>query len=94
MSISIRIPPALRTLTNGVEVVMLNAAEAPNIGALLAVLEQKHPGFRERICDEKGQVRRFINIYLNEEDIRFLDGLNTTLSDGQDVSILPAVAGG
>jgi molybdopterin synthase sulfur carrier subunit len=88
---TVRIPTPLRKLTAGLEEVK---AEGATIGLLLEDLEKKHPGIRERIFDEKGQVRRFVNIFANEEDIRFLQNLDTPVKDGDEVSIVPAIAGG
>jgi molybdopterin synthase sulfur carrier subunit len=90
MPITVRIPTPLRTLTGGADEV---AIEGGTVGELLDNLEKKHPGLKERLCDEKG-VRRFVNIYANEEDIRFLDNLATKLKEGDSVSIVPAIAGG
>jgi molybdopterin synthase sulfur carrier subunit len=90
MPITVRIPTPLRTLTGGADEV---AIEGGTVGELLDNLEKKHPGLKERLCDEKG-VRRFVNIYANEEDIRFLDNLQTKLKEGDSVSIVPAIAGG
>ncbi len=90
MEVTIRIPTPLRTLTAGADEVVV-AGET--VGAALEALEAAHPGMRERLLDEKG-VRRFINIYVGEEDVRFLDGLNTKLKAGDQVSIVPAIAGG
>ena len=88
---TVRIPTPLRKLTQGAEEV---SAAGKNIGELIADLEQRFPGIKERICDDKGAVKRFINIFVNEEDIRFQDNLETKLSAGTEVSILPAIAGG
>jgi molybdopterin synthase sulfur carrier subunit len=93
MAIIIRIPTPLRTLTAGNEEVHVEPAAATTVSALIETLEAKHPGIKDRLCDEKG-VRRFVNIYANEEDIRFLDNLSTELKDGDTVSIVPAIAGG
>jgi molybdopterin synthase sulfur carrier subunit len=90
MAITVRIPTPLRTLTGGADEVSI---EAGTVGELIDNLERKHPGIKERLCDDKG-VRRFVNIYANEEDIRFLDNLATQLKDGDSVSIVPAIAGG
>jgi MoaD family protein len=90
MAITVRIPTALRTLTGGEEAV---AAEANNVRELVENLETNHAGLKERLVDEKG-VRRFVNLYVGDEDIRFLDGLDTELKDGDEVSIVPAIAGG
>ena len=90
MAITVRIPTPLRTLTGGADEV---AIEGATVGELIDNLEKNHPGIRERLCDDKG-VRRFVNIYANEEDIRFLDNLQTKVKDGDSVSIVPAIAGG
>lgn len=90
MATTVRIPTPLRTLTGGEEAVEI---EGGNVRDLLDNLEQKHPGMRERLLDDKG-VRRFVNIYVGDEDIRFLDGLDTALSGKEEVSIVPAIAGG
>ncbi len=91
MAISIRIPTPLRKLTGEQEVVQ---ADGATVGALLGSLDAAYPGLRERICDEKGNVRRFVNIYLNDEDIRFLDEQDTAVREGDELSIVPAIAGG
>ncbi len=91
MSNNIRIPTPLRKLTNGREVVQ---AQGANVGELLASLDGQFPGLRERICDETGRVRRFVNVYLNDEDIRFLDEQGTSVKAGDEISIVPAIAGG
>lgn len=91
MAITVRIPTPLRTLTGGSDEV---AIEGGTVSEVLENLEKKHPGLKERLCDEKGNVRRFVNIYANEEDIRFLDNLATKVKDGDSVSIVPAIAGG
>lgn len=91
MSIIVRIPTPLRKLTNGVGELK---AQASNVAELIETLEKNHPGIKGRLCDESGNVRRFINIFINEEDIRFKQNLQTTLKDGDDVSIVPAIAGG
>jgi len=70
------------------------SAEGDNIASILDNLESQFPGIKERICEENGTPRRFINIYLNEEDIRFLEAENTAVKDGDEVSIIPAIAGG
>jgi len=87
----IRIPTPLRKLTNDVDVVQM---EAPTLAAAVDGLEAQYPGIKERICDEAGELRRFVNVYVNGEDVRFLQGMRTALPDGADVSIVPAVAGG
>jgi sulfur-carrier protein len=90
MAVSIRIPTPLRTLTGGEELVSVDGS---NVLQVIENLEKKHPGMRERLLDEKG-VRRFVNIYVGDEDIRFLDGLETALKGGEEISIVPAIAGG
>ena len=91
MPVQVRIPTPLRKLTHDEEVVETGAE---NIGAAIADLETRYPGIRERLLDDDGEVRRFVNIYVNEEDIRFLDNQATALKDGDEVSIIPAIAGG
>jgi molybdopterin synthase sulfur carrier subunit len=88
---NVRIPTPLRKLTKEQETV---AASGTNIGQLLEDLEKQYPGIKERLCDEQGQLRRFVNVYLNDEDIRFLKGQDTAIKDGDEVSIVPAIAGG
>jgi molybdopterin synthase sulfur carrier subunit len=91
MPIQVRIPTPLRKFTGGKDTV--DAAGA-SIAAILADLDQKHPGLRERICEADGTVRRFVNIYVNGDDIRFLDNLKSPVKDGDEISIVPAIAGG
>lgn len=91
MSIKIRIPQPLQKVTNGKDLV---EATGTDVKTLINDLEIKFPGLKDRICDESGKVRRFINIYVNEEDIRFLQGEATGIKDDDEVSILPAIAGG
>ena len=91
MAIIVRIPTPLRTLTEGKDEV---EASGDNVSAIIEDLEKNYPGLKERLCDDKGGVRRFVNIYQNEEDIRFLDNLETTVKDGDSISIVPAIAGG
>ncbi len=91
MAVKVRIPTPLRKLTNGQEEVK---TEGANVGAVIDALEKDYPGMKERLCDETGKVRRFINLYLNDEDIRFLQNLETKLKEGDEVSIIPAIAGG
>jgi molybdopterin synthase sulfur carrier subunit len=90
MAITVRIPTPLRTLTGGADEVPVEGA---TVAEVIDNLEKKHPGIKERLCDEKG-VRRFVNVYANEEDIRFLDNLATAVKDGDSISIVPAIAGG
>jgi molybdopterin synthase sulfur carrier subunit len=90
MAITVRIPTPLRTLTQGKDEV---DASGRSVREVLDDLEKHYPGLRERLLDEKG-VRRFVNIYQNEEDIRFLENLDTKVKDGDSISIVPAIAGG
>lgn len=89
--IKVRIPTPLRTLTRGQGEVESKGA---SLQELLDNLESAHPGLKGRLCDDQGELRRFVNIYVNEEDIRFLKGKDTLLKDGDEVSIVPAIAGG
>lgn len=91
MSKKVRIPSPLRKLTNNEEVIDVSGA---TIGEIIAEMQTKYPGIQERLLDEAGQIRRFVNIYVNEEDIRFLENQNTPLKEGDEVSIIPAIAGG
>lgn len=91
MPIKVRIPTPLQKLTNEQEEVEVKAA---SIRELIDGLEQKHPGIKARICDDSGHIRRFVNVFLNEEDIRFLNKEETSLKEGDEVSIIPAIAGG
>ena len=91
MSVSVRIPTILRTYTDGESEV---SAEGDTLGAVLDDLDTNYSGIKGRVLDEAGQLRRFVNVYVSGEDIRFRDGLQTELSDGDEVTILPAVAGG
>lgn len=90
-SILVRIPTPLRRLTDGQGEV---TAEGRTVQELLEALERKFPGVKERLYDETGQLRRFVNIYVNDEDIRFAQGLETSVKQGDEVSIVPAIAGG
>jgi molybdopterin synthase sulfur carrier subunit len=90
MSVEVRIPTILRPYTGGEKNV---TGEGANLGALIADLDSRFPGISERLVDEQG-LRRFVNVYLNDEDVRFLGGLDTVVADGDSVTILPAVAGG
>ncbi|OGW77905.1 MAG: molybdopterin synthase sulfur carrier subunit [Omnitrophica bacterium GWA2_52_8] len=91
MAIKIRIPTPLQKLTGDKAEV---AVQARNVNEMIEALEKSYPGIKSRICDETGKIRRFVNIYLNEEDIRFLSQEKTGLKDGDEVSIVPAIAGG
>ncbi|MBT2232818.1 MoaD/ThiS family protein [Nonomuraea sp. NEAU-A123] len=90
MAIEVRIPTILRTYTGGAKAV---DAEGATLDELISNLESLHPGLKDRLIDQ-GNLRRFVNVYLNDEDVRFLGGLGTPVSDGDTVTVLPAVAGG
>ena len=91
MAILIRIPTPLRKLTKNQEVV---EAEGATIRELIESLERTYPGLKERICDDQDQIRRFVNVFLNDEDVRFLNESETAVKLGDEVSIVPAIAGG
>ncbi len=91
MPIKVRIPTPLRTVTKGADEVTV---VGETIKEIIENLEANHKGIKERICDNDGQIRRFINFYLNDEDIRFMSNLNTPVKDGDQISIVPAIAGG
>lgn len=91
MSVKVRIPTPLQKLTAGQAEI---AVEASSILTLIDALEKNYPGMKERLCDESGKIRRFVNIYVNEEDIRFLAQEASALKAGDDISIVPAIAGG
>lgn len=91
MSAQVRIPTPLRRFTGGAEAV---SADGATVGALVDSIESNHPGIKERLCDEAGEVRRFVNIFVNGEDIRFVNNLDTPVNEGDEVSIVPAIAGG
>lgn len=91
MSVTVRIPGPLRRITNGVDKASVTAE---TLGGVIAELEAAYPGIQERVLDENGALRYFVNLYLNNEDVRFLNGLATPVNAGDEVSIVPAVAGG
>jgi molybdopterin synthase sulfur carrier subunit len=91
MPIQVRIPTPLRKFTGGAESVTATGA---TIAAIIQDVESHHPGLQERICDDTGKVRRFVNVYVNGEDIRFLASLDTPVQEGDEISIVPAIAGG
>jgi sulfur-carrier protein len=91
MAVTIRIPTQLRELSGGASEV---SVEGGTVKELLAALDAAHPGFAERLHDDSGELRRFVNVFVADEDIRFLDGVETVVAPGQTVSIVPAVAGG
>jgi molybdopterin synthase sulfur carrier subunit len=87
----VRIPTPLRKLTNNEELIEVNAA---SVGAAITELQTRYPGIKERLVDETGAIRRFVNVYVNEEDIRFLQNQETPLKGTDEISIIPAIAGG
>jgi len=91
MSVVVRIPTQLRNIAGGSSEV---PADGSTVGEVLKSLDTSHPGFAERLFDESGNLRRFVNVFLADEDVRFLQGLSTPVTDGQTLSIVPAVAGG
>jgi sulfur-carrier protein len=91
VSITVRIPTPLRNTTGGASEVQ---CEGATVRALVDDLERQHPGIKERICEADGSIRRFVNVFVGDEDIRFLSGIETSVSEGTSVSIIPAVAGG
>ncbi len=91
MAVKVRIPTALRKFTNDTAEVSVEAAD---IREVLAVLAREHPQLTDKICDAEGAPKRFVNVYCGDEDIRFLDGVDTKVADGAEVSIVPAIAGG
>ena len=91
MSVTVRVPTPLRTLTAGAAEVAVDGA---TVGEVLASLEAQHPGFAERILDDAGGLRRFVNVFVADDDVRFLEALDTPVPDGETVSLIPAVAGG
>jgi molybdopterin converting factor small subunit len=92
MSVTVRVPTILRTLTGGASEVPVDGAAT--LAEVLDKLDAGHPGIRARVLDDDGKLRRFVNVYVGEDDIRFADGLQTSTPDGTTVSIIPAVAGG
>jgi sulfur-carrier protein len=91
MSAKVRIPTPLRKLTNNEEVVEVQAG---TVASAITELQARYPGIKERLLDENGSVRRFVNVYVNEEDIRFLQNQETPIKSGDEISIIPAIAGG
>jgi molybdopterin synthase sulfur carrier subunit len=89
--VTIRIPTTLRTLTGGSSEVQVEGA---TVGEALANLDAAHPGFQDRLFDETGTLRRFVNVFLADDDVRYLDGVGTAVPEGSEISIIPAVAGG
>ena len=91
MAVTVRIPTPLQRLTNGQSEVQ---CEGKTVTELFQDLEKRYPGIKERICDEQGKLRRFVNVFVNEEDIRFMQGDQAQIKGGDEVSIIPAIAGG
>jgi sulfur-carrier protein len=91
MAVTVRIPTTMRPLSGGNSTV---SVESGSLGEVLAALEAAHPGFGERLFDETGGLRKFVNVFVSDDDVRYLDGLDTKVPDGETVSIIPAVAGG
>lgn len=91
MTVRVRVPTPLRKFTSGADEV---TAQGNTVRALMEDMERQFPGIRERICDETGKIRRFVNVYVNGDDIRFLQNLETSLHEGDSISIVPAIAGG
>ena len=91
MAVKVRIPTPLQKLTNGQAEI---ESQGTTVTELLEQLNRQYPGIKERLCDETGKLRRFVNVFVNEEDIRFLQGDQTAIKDGDEVSIIPAIAGG
>jgi len=91
MPVTVRIPTPMRKFTDEKETV---AAQGATVQAVIDDVLRAYPGLKERVCDEKGSLRRFVNVFLNDEDIRFQDGPETKVKDGDELSIIPAIAGG
>ena len=91
MPVTVRVPTQLRTLTGGVGEIPV---EAVTVGEALRALDAAHPGLAERVLDGDGRLRRFVNVFVADEDVRFRDGLDTRVGEGETISIVPAVAGG
>ena len=91
MTVTVKIPTPLRGLTEQKDKV---TADASNIAGVVEALESQYPGMKARLCDDDGSLRHFVNIYVNGEDVRYMSGIDTEVSDGDELSIVPAVAGG
>jgi molybdopterin synthase sulfur carrier subunit len=91
MSVTVRVPTTLRTLTAGESQV---AVDAGTVAEVLAALDAAHPGFKDKLMDDEGNLRRFVNVFVADDDVRFMDGMDTPVPEGETVSIVPAVAGG
>ncbi len=91
MAVKVRVPTPLQPLTGGAPEVL---AEGKTVREVIDDLERKYAGIKARLCDENGELRRFVNIFVNDEDVRFLQGLDTEVKEGDELSIVPAIAGG
>ena len=91
MPVKVRVPTTLRTLTGGKSEIEVEGA---TLGEVVEALEAAHPGFKDRLLDDEGKLRRFVNVFVADDDVRFLEGLETKVPEGETVSIVPAVAGG
>ena len=91
MAVTVRIPTTLRPLSGGASTVEVDAGSLSDV---IKALDAAHPGFADRLLDDEGNLRRFVNVFVDDDDVRYLDGLGTNVPDGQTVSIIPAVAGG
>ncbi|NBP50430.1 MAG: MoaD/ThiS family protein [Actinobacteria bacterium] len=91
MAVTVRIPTTLRPLSGGASTVQVEAA---TVAEVIARLNDVHPGFSDRLLDAEGKLHRFVNVFVSDDDVRYLDGLSTKVADGSTVSIIPAVAGG
>ena len=91
MSVTVRIPTPIRRVTNGEDRV---AVDAETLQDVIQAMEDQYPGVKARLCDDQGEIRNFVNIYINGEDVRFLEGLGSSTKSGDEISIVPAVAGG
>lgn len=91
MTVSVKIPTPLRSLTNGLAEI---SVAGHTVQSVIEYIGQQYPGLKEKLCDEDGQLRMFVNVYLNDEDIRYLNNLDTELKDGDKIYIIPAIAGG
>jgi len=91
MAVTVRIPTTMRPIAGGASTV---AVEGSTLAEVLKALDAAHPGFADRLFDENGALRRFVNVFVSDDDVRYLDGLSTPVPDGETVSIMPAVAGG
>lgn len=94
MSVAVRVPTILRTYTKGESDVSVEVADSATLGDVIAALDAAYPGIGARVLDDTGQIRRFVNVYVNDDDVRFAEGLQTPTPTGAKISVIPAVAGG